>query len=74
MDRVVRLAYINNTCVLQHIIKDIIFYSPHNNIPLRFHQSVNTEQTPNVGLMLVQRRRRWANIDPTLSECLVFAG
>ena len=24
--------------------------------------------------MLDQRRRRWANIEPTLGECLVFAG
>ena len=28
----------------------------------------------NVELMLDQRRRRWANINPTLCQCLVFAG
>ena len=28
----------------------------------------------NVGSMLGQRRRRWTTIDPSLSECLVFAG
>ena len=28
----------------------------------------------NAGLMLVQRRRRWANIDPALVPGLVFAG
>ena len=28
--------------------------------------------SPNVGLMLGQRRRRWANIGPTLHEFLVF--
>ena len=27
-----------------------------------------------VGLMLGQRRRRWANINPTMAQCLVFAG
>ena len=35
---------------------------------------VNTRHCTNVGLMLVQRRRRWANIKPTLGQCLVFAG
>ena len=28
----------------------------------------------NAGLMLSQRRRRWANINPTLDQCFVFAG
>ena len=28
----------------------------------------------NVGLMLVQRHRRWTNITPTLAPCIVFAG
>ena len=27
-----------------------------------------------VGLMLGQRRRRWANIKPTVFQCVVFAG
>ena len=27
-----------------------------------------------VGSMLGQRRRRWANIDPTMALCLMFAG
>ena len=30
--------------------------------------------SPKVGSMLDQRRRRWASIDPTLGECIVFAG
>ena len=34
----------------------------------------NTIQCINVGLMLVQRRRRWTNIKPTLDQRLVFAG
>ena len=34
----------------------------------------NTRRSPNVGTMLGQRRRRLANIVPTLSERLVFAG
>ena len=34
----------------------------------------NTTHLPNVGPMLDQRRRRWANIGPTLGRCVVFAG
>ena len=40
---------------------------------LTFPQA-NTSHWPNVGLMLVQRRRRWTNINPTLGQYLVFAG
>ena len=32
------------------------------------------QQTPNAGLMLAQRRRRWANISPALGRRLLFAG
>ena len=35
---------------------------------------VNTRRSPNAGSMLGQRRRRWANIEPALGECLVIAG
>ena len=34
----------------------------------------NTKRWPNVGLMLVQRLRRWPSIKPTLGERLVFVG
>ena len=34
----------------------------------------NTIRLPNVGLMLAQRRRRWANSNPTLGKRIVFAG
>ena len=34
----------------------------------------NTRRSPNVGLMLGHRLRRWSNITPTLGERLVFAG
>ena len=34
----------------------------------------NTRHSPNVGLMLAQRRRRWASISPTLGQWVVFAG
>ena len=34
----------------------------------------NTKRSPNVGIMLVQRRRRWTNIVLTLGERLGFAG
>ena len=36
--------------------------------------SANTKWPPSVGLMLAHRLRRWANINPTLGGCLVFAG
>ena len=36
--------------------------------------SANTRHWTNVGLMLGQRRRRWANIKPTLVQWVVFAG
>ena len=36
--------------------------------------TANTRCLPSAGLMLAQRRRRWANIDPALGEHLVFAG
>ena len=38
------------------------------------HSQKNTRHSPNVGLMLGQRRRRWTNIEPTLGESHVFAG
>ena len=38
------------------------------------HIPANTKRWPYVGLMLGQRRRRWANIKPTLGQPLVFAG
>ena len=34
----------------------------------------NMKRSANVGTMLGQRRRRWANIVPSLAERLVFAG
>ena len=34
----------------------------------------NTRRCANVDLMLVQPRRRWANINSTLAQCLVFCG
>ena len=34
----------------------------------------NTGHCPCVVSMLAQRRRRWANIEPTHGQCLVFAG
>ena len=35
---------------------------------------VNTRYRPDAVLLLAQRRRRCANIKPTLGQCLVFAG
>ena len=34
----------------------------------------NKKRLLNVVLILGQRRRRWANINPTFGQCLVFAG
>ena len=34
------------------------------------HVAVNTSNSPNAGLMLGQRRRRWPNIKPTLVQGL----
>ena len=39
----------------------------HTTIP------VNLRRSTNIGMMLVQRRRRWANIIPILFEDVVFA-
>ena len=36
--------------------------------------SANTRNWPNIGSMLVQRLRRWPNIEPILGEFRVFAG
>ena len=41
---------------------------------LVFTDSVNTLKTSNVGLMLVHLLRRWPNIKPTLSRCIVLTG
>ena len=35
--------------------------------------SANTRRSTNVGLMLVQRLRRWTNIKPISVKCIVFA-
>ena len=34
----------------------------------------NTSRWPYIGMMLAQRRRRWANISPALGKRLVFVG
>ena len=34
----------------------------------------NRKHSHKVGSMLAHRLRRWSNIEPTLGECLVFAG
>ena len=39
----------------------------------RARYPANTRRSANVVLMLVRRRRRWANIETTLDERLVFA-
>ena len=34
----------------------------------------NTEREPNAGVLLAQRRRRWASITPALDECPFLQG
>ena len=46
----------------------------HSSLQLKCLSPANARRLPNVGSVLVQRRRRWANIEPTLGERLVFAG
>ena len=36
--------------------------------------TASKKHSPNAGLMLTQRQRRWVNIKPTLGERLVFSG
>ena len=43
-------------------------------IPCAYSIPANTRHWTNVGLMLARRLRRRANINPTLVQCLVFAG
>ena len=43
-------------------------------LPHAWYNPANTTHWCNVGQMLGQRRRRWANIGPTLDWCDVFAG
>ena len=50
--------YIPNECTYLHVSSN----------------PANTRRWGNVGFMLGQRRRRWANIKPTLAQRLVFAG
>ena len=38
-----------------------------------FSVAPNTTREPNTGLMLAQRRKRWANSSPTSGQRLVFA-
>ena len=55
-------------------------YTQYTNIPNRqvlFPEGCvprNTRRWNNVGLMMAQRRRRWANIKPTLAQRLMFSG
>ena len=39
----------------------------------RWYIQARTRRSPNVGLMLSHRRRRWLNIKPTMGQCLVLA-
>ena len=51
-------------------VRSVVDVQGHRSI---HHSPENTKRWPNVGLMLVQRLRRWANINPTLGERLVSA-
>ena len=43
-------------------------------LPVKENIPADTTHWPNVGSLLGQRRRRWANNYPTLGQCLVFSG
>ena len=43
-------------------------------LPFSIQHPANTMCWPNVGLMLAQRRRRWASVSSTLGQRLVFEG
>ena len=50
------------------MLETIITENPIGSIP------VNTGYRTTVGLVLVQRRRRWANTKPTMVQCPVLTG
>ena len=50
------------------------WHSVVNMAPNLCGRPANTTHWNNVGLMLSQRRRRWANIEPTVFQRVVFAG
>ena len=41
---------------------------------LHTEETADTMSSPNAGLMLSQRRRRWTNIEPTLGQRLISSG
>ena len=59
---------------------DHIYYHDHitydnSPCPVKYHNiSANMRRWPDVGLLLGQRRRRWANSKPTLGQRLTLAG
>ena len=55
-------------------VTGLICWRPlQHGVMARVIDPANTIHSTNVGSMLVQRRRRWANIEPTLVERLVFS-
>ena len=54
--------------VLRETRMDLCLHWPRTSLPSKH------ETLPNAGLMLGQRRRRWANINPALGQRLVLAG
>ena len=49
---------------------DLETADPHACVDMRAFPA-NSVHSPNAGLMLGQRRRRWSNIKTVLGECLV---
>ena len=47
--------------------------NPRHQPNIRTHISADSRNESDVGSMMYQRRRRWANIEPTLGQYLVFA-
>ena len=52
----------------------VILTHRHDKCKVTIGYPENTRHWSNAGLMLGRRRRRWANMNPTLVQCLAFAG
>ena len=62
------------TCaVVRQVLKSQSFQTGWKCFKCVPHQQTRDTHGINAGLMLGQRRRRWANIEPTLDPCLLFA-
>ena len=71
MAMLARTTGILYNCILLMTWVQKTFIKTHQGTTVRHPQQ---PRSSNVGSMLGQRRRRWANIEPILGERLVFSG